>query len=101
MPDEQQARPVGIAAFVRRNQVIAVLCLPVKGSGEAKIGETILKISPYTVNTRFGKGAGVNVHNGLEIFKIWVQHIFGSRNIGMFYKTQITPPVLNCSISIS
>src|SRR5579859_4554872 len=101
MPDEQQARAGGIATFVGCHQIITVLSLPVKGRGEAKIGETLLQIAPHTVNTGFGKGAGVDIHDGLEVRQIGVQHIFGTYHIGMSHHAQITPPALNCSISVS
>src|SRR5947209_442159 len=101
MPNEQQARAIGIAAFVSRHQVIAILCLPVKGCGEAKIGEAFLQIRSYTVNAGFGKGAGVDIHDSLEVRQIGVQHVFSACHIRMLYRTQITPPALNCSISAS
>src|SRR5260370_781049 len=78
MSYEENTRTVWGLAYMCCHEVIDMLLLIVNLGRETEIMEALLEIFGDTIDTCFGKGAGVDVYNRLQIRQKVIHDLFGT-----------------------
>src|SRR5207248_8029341 len=70
---------------------IPVFLLAINRGSEAKIDETLLQIGSHTVHTSLGVSTGVDIHNSLQVLKIWLHDALCSLDHRMLFHFRLLP----------